>query len=338
MLYAEQLAREESIPGFEDSSDGESSNSEMEDESSTTLTSHRKKIIKENGSSIDHSNILTNQTKIVSSSSSTVHQNSEDLPLGYFKWNLGIKAFNTWLANKIERTKLESIKQKTMFPVLPARQPNDLLKLKNGELNSYLVEFVNEVRKPNGEIYAPESIYYICLGIQFYLQEKGARNENIFLDFSLFDEFQEAFNKIALRYNIRIDAEGQIISKIEEEILWESKQLGAHSPFVLLITILYFNTKYFFLGKVEAHKKLSFNNVKKHAKRNIGPDGTDYGKSNYLRYYPDFHGMEQVIYEQGENYENPLRCPIELYNFYLSKWSVIPFLVFFQMFFLIRKI
>ena len=42
---------------------------------------------------------------------------------------------------------------------------------------------------------------------------------------------------------------GQITSRIEEEILWESKQLGAYSPFVLLNTILYFNTKYFFLDK-----------------------------------------------------------------------------------------
>jgi hypothetical protein len=151
------------------------------------------------------------------------------------------------------------------------------------------------------------------------LQEKG-RIENIFLDNHLFDKFQISLNEIAMRYQIRINSEGQITSRIEEEILWESKQLGAYSPFVLLNTILYFNTKYFFLDKPESHLQLSFTNVKKHSKRNIGPNGEDYGKTVFLRYYPDFHGLEQVIYEQGENYDNPLRCPVELYNFYLSKW------------------
>jgi hypothetical protein len=122
-----------------------------------------------------------------------------------------------------------------------------------------------------------------------------------------------------VKYQIRIGADGQIISRIEEEILWESRQLGAHSPFILLYTILYFNTKYFFLDKTESHLQLSFTNVKKHSKRNIGPNGEEYGKTVYLRYYPDFHGIEQVIYEQGENYDNPLRCPVKLYEFYLSK-------------------
>ena len=35
--------------------------------------------------------------------------------------------------------------------------------------------------------------------------------------------------------------------RIEEEHLWEAKQLGAHSPQVLLNTLIYFNTKYFML-------------------------------------------------------------------------------------------
>jgi len=26
------------------------------------------------------------------------------------------------------------------------------------------------------------------------------------------------------------------------------------------------------------------------------------------------------VFEQAENVENPLRCPVKLYEFYLSKW------------------
>ena len=29
---------------------------------------------------------------------------------------------------------------------------------------------------------------------------------------------------------------------------------------------------------------------------------------------------EMPVYEQTENLENPLRCPVKLYEFYLSKW------------------
>ncbi len=83
--------------------------------------------------------------------------------------------------------------------------------MKNDELNILLADFVHEIRKPSGEIYAPESVYYLCLGIQFYLQEKG-RAENIFLDGHLFDKFQESLNEIAMRYQIRINADGIIFA------------------------------------------------------------------------------------------------------------------------------
>lgn len=302
LLYAEKLAREEGIAGFEESSDGES---EPDEETS------RPKKLKSDNCELENHLVHNDQDKLVQpqqQNSTLIQQNEQE---GGFKWIYGVRIFNTWLLNKIE-----ALKHKTS---VSQRLPDDILKLKNEELNYLLAEFVHEARKPTGEVYAPESIYYLCLGIQHYLQEKG-RVENIFLDFHLFDKFQESLNEIALRYQIRIDSQGHITSRIEEEILWESKQLGAFSPFVLLNTILYFNTKYFFLDKPESHLQLSFTNVKKHSKRNIGPNGEDYGKSVFLRYYPDFHGLEQVIYEQGENYDNPLRCPVELYNFYLSKW------------------
>jgi hypothetical protein len=29
---------------------------------------------------------------------------------------------------------------------------------------------------------------------------------------------------------------------------------------------------------------------------------------------------ELPVFEQAENVDNPLRCPVKLYEFYLSKW------------------
>lgn len=40
----------------------------------------------------------------------------------------------------------------------------DLLQLTADELNYSLCLFVKEVRKPNGMEYAPDTIYYLCLG------------------------------------------------------------------------------------------------------------------------------------------------------------------------------
>ena len=32
------------------------------------------------------------------------------------------------------------------------------------------------------------------------------------------------------------------------------------------------------------------------------------------------NSRKKKVYEQQENEENPLRCPVKLYEFYLSKW------------------
>ena len=50
---------------------------------------------------------------------------------------------------------------------------------------------------------------------------------------------------------------GYFVTRIEEEHLWESKQLGAHSPHVLLNTLVYFNTKYFQLKTVSLLSSLT---------------------------------------------------------------------------------
>lgn len=57
----------------------------------------------------------------------------------------------------------------------------DILKLRADELNYTLCMFVKEVKKPNGDCYAPDSILYLTLGIQEYLFENG-RIDNIFTD------------------------------------------------------------------------------------------------------------------------------------------------------------
>lgn len=39
-------------------------------------------------------------------------------------------------------------------------------------------------------------------------------------------------------------------------------------------------------------------------------------------YFSAANTRKKKVYEQQENEENPLRCPVKLYEFYLSKWWV----------------
>lgn len=53
-----------------------------------------------------------------------------------------------------------------MLSSLAVRVKSNLLSLSPEELNKGLSQFVREVCRPNGERYSPDSIFYLCLGIQ----------------------------------------------------------------------------------------------------------------------------------------------------------------------------
>ncbi|XP_015599139.1 zinc finger MYM-type protein 3 isoform X2 [Cephus cinctus] len=239
------------------------------------------------------------------------------------KYTFGVNAWRQWVVTK--NTELE--KQGTPMRKVKLFK-TDLLQLTADELNYSLCLFVKEVRKPNGAEYAPDTIYYLCLGIQQYLFENN-RIDNIFTD-SYYEKFTDCLNEVAKKFSVLYNDAQYIVTRVEEEHLWECKQLGAHSPHVLLSTLMFFNTKHFNLVTVEEHMQLSFSHIMKHWKRNPAAQpaaiaGKVPGSRNVLlRFYPPQSALEansrkKKVYEQQENEENPLRCPVKLYEFYLSK-------------------
>lgn len=50
--------------------------------------------------------------------------------------------------------------------VRPMKLKEDILSCTFSELSLGLCQFIQEVRRPNGEKYDPDSILYLCLGIQ----------------------------------------------------------------------------------------------------------------------------------------------------------------------------
>jgi len=243
----------------------------------------------------------------------------------HLKFTYGVNAWKHWVVGKnadIEKERAQGRYQKPF--------ETDLLKLRTDELYFTLCMFVKEVKKPNGDKYSADSIYYLLLGIQEYLFENG-RLDNIFTD-AYFDPFTTALHEFVKEFKLPVNEQGYFVTRIEEEHLWESKQLGAHSPQVLLNTLVYFNTKYFHLKTADDHTKLSFSHLMKHWKKQAAtpaPPPTDdksaaeSDKTILIRYYPPPEkgqkNEDRKMYEQYEDTKNPLRCPVKLYEFYLSK-------------------
>uniref|UniRef100_A0A3Q2XPZ2 TRASH domain-containing protein n=1 Tax=Hippocampus comes TaxID=109280 RepID=A0A3Q2XPZ2_HIPCM len=246
------------------------------------------------------------------------------------KSEYGVDAWKRWIRWRDAQPDMETPRI-GMRPLVPKE---DLLRCTSAELSYGLCRFITEVKRPSGEPYAADSLFYLCLGIQQHLFENG-RVENIFTD-SFYCKFSTEFTNMLRGFQPTLTTGGYIHSRVEEEFLWDCKQLGVYSPIVLLNTLLYFFCKNFGFTTVEQHRQLSFAHVMRCTKTAQGNV-----KTTFLRFYPpiapidDLDGIpakkrkeeeeaevkEEKILEMKENTENPLRCPVRLYEFYLSKCS-----------------
>lgn len=106
------------------------------------------------------------------------------------QYTFGVNAWKQWVTTK--NAELEkSLKKVKLF------KP-EILQLTADELNLSLSLFVKEVRKPNGAEYAPDTIYYLCLGIQQYLFENG-RIDNIFCD-PYYEPFTDCLDEVCKKF------------------------------------------------------------------------------------------------------------------------------------------
>ncbi|XP_042360900.1 transcriptional regulator QRICH1-like isoform X2 [Plectropomus leopardus] len=231
-------------------------------------------------------------------------------------WRLWVTRKNAEL-NKQEKTKLAPIGRRQ-----PLRFQEDLVSSAVAELNLGLSLMTQEARGSGEEQFTADVLYYVFLCIQKYLAENG-RVDDIFSD-PYYTRFCGCLHKILDGWKPSVHPLGYVIpSHVTEEMLWECKQLGAHSPATLLTTLMYFNTKHFHLTTPEQHMKVAFSKVLRHTRKN--PANTkDKATSIRLLKGQGPHsaaqkGCDDMYEEQIEDPENPLRCPIKLYDFYLFK-------------------
>ncbi|CAL9704738.1 unnamed protein product [Knipowitschia caucasica] len=231
-------------------------------------------------------------------------------------WKLWAKRKNAELI-KQEKTKLAPIGRRQ-----PLRFQEDLVSSAVAELNLALSLMTKEARGLDEEEFSPDVLYYVFLCIQKYLSENG-RVDDIFSD-PYYKRFSESLHNILDGWKPTVHPLGYVIpSHVTEEMLWECKQLGAHSPTTLLTTLMYFNTKYFRLITPEQHMKVAFSKVLRHARKNPGNSKDKTTSVRLLKgpglITPGAKGSDEMYEEQVEEPDNPLRCPIKLYDFYLFK-------------------
>ncbi|XP_064905461.1 zinc finger MYM-type protein 2 isoform X7 [Columba livia] len=244
-----------------------------------------------------------------------------------FKYAYGVNAWKHWVKSRHLDEQLPELEE--LKSTKSVKLKEDLLSHTSAELNYGLTHFVNEIRRPNGENYAPDSIYYLCLGIQEYLYGSN-RKDNIFID-PIYQTFEQELNKILRSWQPSILPDGSIFSRVEEDYLWRIKQLGSHSPVALLNTLFYFNTKYFGLKTVEQHLRLSFGTVFRQWKKNPltmeSKACLRYQVSSLCRADSEDkittgkrkHEDDEPVFEQIENTSDPARCPVKMFECYLSK-------------------
>uniref|UniRef100_A0A8D2P8L8 Zinc finger MYM-type containing 2 n=1 Tax=Zosterops lateralis melanops TaxID=1220523 RepID=A0A8D2P8L8_ZOSLA len=244
-----------------------------------------------------------------------------------FKYAYGVNAWKHWVKSRYLDDGLPELEE--LKSIKSVKLKEDLLSHTSAELNYGLTHFVNEIRRPNGENYAPDSIYYLCLGIQEYLYRSN-RKDNIFID-PIYQTFEQELNKILRSWQPSILPDGSIFSRVEEDYLWRIKQLGSHSPVALLNTLFYFNTKYFGLKTVEQHLRLSFGTVFRQWKKNPltmeSKACLRYQVSSLCRADNEDkiatgkrkHEDDVPVFEQIENTSDPARCPVKMFECYLSK-------------------
>ncbi|XP_029976245.1 uncharacterized protein LOC115409280 isoform X2 [Salarias fasciatus] len=234
----------------------------------------------------------------------------------------GVDVWKSWVQWRQSQTNPGPISSAVMLK-------EEVLHCSAEELSEGLCCFINEVKQASGEPQTPDKLFYFCLCIQQYLFEND-RTENIFSDL-IYSRFSSEFTKVMKSFKPSPTGSGPV-SCVEEEFLWECKQLGAYSPIVLLNTLLFFSCKYLGFTSVEQHRRLSFTYIRSsnRTKGNV--------KTASLRFYtpkiraqaePDTDGVPAKkrkkneekgdFVEMIENSENPLRCPVRLYKFYLCK-------------------
>ena len=143
--------------------------------------------------------------------------------------------------------------------------PEDLMEREDAELlNKWLAIFVNEVRRSDGSQYSPKSVYSLLCGLQRYLRRHSTSRINILdADDPRFRRLGESVRSYRALKGLEMETQRpEVITKEEENRMWELGALGDGSPKALLRSMYFLNVKNFGIRGGQ-HRKLKLSQFKR---------------------------------------------------------------------------
>ena len=199
--------------------------------------------------------------------------------------------------------------------------PSDICALSPEELQRWLSRFVLQVRKMDGKEYCPDTLYHIVCGVMRFLRQNGKPEidllkEQCYADFrSTLDAEMKRLKRASMGSRKR-QAEPRTP---EEELLWEKRILGDHSPQALLNSVFFFNGVCFALRSGDEHRRLRFKEcqiqvVEKPGERAYLMYTEDSSKNNQGGLKGCKLKTKEVVHH--ENTTTPSRGPVRLFRLY----------------------
>jgi hypothetical protein len=192
-------------------------------------------------------------------------------------------------------------------------------------LQYWLSRFVMEIRTKKGITYNPNSLHHLVCGIMRHIRKNCGKPEIDFFKDPQFADFRSSLDAEMKRLQASgvgsTKKQAEPLTLEEEELLWEKKLLGDHSPEALLNTMVFMSGLYFALRSGNEHRQLRHNPCQIQVIENPG-------ERPHLRYTEDISknhpgglkGRKQkpkvVIHHSNE--ENPNRCFVRLFKLYNS--------------------
>ena len=188
----------------------------------------------------------------------------------------------------------------------------------------WMERFTLEIRKVNGEEYQPNTLHHIICGIMRYVWINGREGIDFFKD-AEFAGFRGVLDAEMKRLQTKglgsSHKQAEPLTIEDEELLWEKKILGDHSPESLLNTMIYMNGLYFALRSGDEHRNL------RHSPCQIQLVERP-GERAHLKYTEDIsknrpgglkgRKVKPKVVLHHENNDNPQRCFVRLFKRYIS--------------------
>ena len=227
----------------------------------------------------------------------------------------GIRTWNDWAANRrVFTADVSGISYVT----------TPLLDMTPTDLSYWMRKLVLEVRKKDGSMHPPKTLYALVCCFKRYYEANGVHNINP-LDPSdakfgsfraVLDAEMKGLHSLGLGSTTK---QAQPITPDKEPLLWSTGLFGIHSSVSLLNTVYYYNCKVFGLRSYDEHRNLMCAQYEKKVdeKSRIYLQYTDFGrKTNHggLKHMK----VDNKVIRQYENPDDEEHCIVNIFVNYLS--------------------